>query len=220
MVYRIAKFFTPFFQTLFVKKGTGLENIPKKGPFILAANHQCHLDGIILGMYVVQRTNQKIHFLAKKEFTGYFGKKIEQLVYANWAAVLFVEKEGTKGKGQKAIAIASKVLDKGEIIGIFPEGTRTYDGSLLEGRTGIVRIIFGAKKEIPIVPVGIRDAWKMLPRNKIIPRLWKARMSIKIGKPFYITKLKKKKVTKKLLRTATTLIMKKIAKEVNISYGY
>lgn len=220
MVYPIAKLFIPILQAVFVKKITGLENIPRKGPFILAANHQSHLDGIILGMYVVQRTDQKVHFLAKKEFTGYFGKTIEKWVYTKWVEVLYVEKEGTKGKGQKAIAKATTILNKGAIMGIFPEGSRTYDGSLLEGRTGIVRIILGAKKEIPVIPVGIRDTYKMLPRNKIIPRLWKARMSIKIGKPFYITKFKKKKVTKKLLRTATTLIMKKIAKEVNLSYEY
>lgn len=220
MIYPVAKFFIPFLQKLFVKKVTGFENIPKKGPFILAANHQCHLDGIILGIYVVQRTNQKIHFLAKKEFTSYFGKSIEKQVYTNWAEVLYVEKEGAKGKGKKAIAKASNLLNRGGIIGIFPEGTRTYNGSLLEGRTGIVRIIFGAKKEVPIVPVGIYDAWKMLPRNNAIPRLWRARISIKIGKPFYITKYKKKKMTGKILRIATTGIMKKIAKEANLSYEY
>ncbi len=220
MVYHIAKLFSSFLQFLFVKKITGLENIPKKGPFILAANHQCHLDGLILGMYVVQRTNKKIHFLAKKEFTGYFGKTIEKLVYTSLAEVLYVEKEGTKGKGKKAITQAAHLLDTCAIIGIFPEGTRTYDGSLLEGRTGIVRITFDAKKEIPIIPVGIRNAYRLLPRNKVIPRIWKTRMIIKIGKPFYITKYKKKKATKKILRRATTVIMKKIAKEANIPYEY
>ena len=92
MPYPIAKFFFPVLHILFVKEVRGLENIPKKGPFILAANHQSHLDGLLLASFIIQQTNQYIHFLAKREFTGYFGKTIEHIMYKQWGRCLFVEK--------------------------------------------------------------------------------------------------------------------------------
>ncbi|MBI5002765.1 1-acyl-sn-glycerol-3-phosphate acyltransferase [Candidatus Woesearchaeota archaeon] len=227
MVYPLAKLFFPLLRSLFVRNCTGLEHIPKKGPFIIASNHQSHIDGLLIGSSVVEKTNKKIHFLAKKEFTSYFGSAVERIIYEKWASVLFVEEEGTKKRGQHALQQASALLDAGELVGIFPEGKRTYDGSLLEGRTGIVRIVLGAKKAktIPIIPVGIQNADLMLPRNMMIPRIWKARAVLSFGKPFYLTAyqkkfMTKKTATKKMLRAATTLVMKKIAQLARRSYSY
>jgi 1-acyl-sn-glycerol-3-phosphate acyltransferase len=208
MAYLIAKRFFLFLRILFVKKCTGLENIPKEGPFILVANHQTHLDGIVLGSYVIEKTNQKIHFFAKREFTEYFGKVFEKIVYQQWAGCLFVEKEGTKNKGEKAIQGAVRLLNKGGIVGIFPEGTRSYTGALLEGKTGIIRILYRTKRKIPIIPASIKNSTVMLPRKKIIPRIWKARMNITFGKPFYVTI--SQKMTKEVLRNKTAFVMNKI----------
>lgn len=221
MAYPFMKLFFPLLRLFFVRSCTGIENIPKKGPFIIASNHQSHIDGLLIGSYVVQKTNQKIHFLAKKEFTSYFGKTVEKILYKRWASVLFVEKEGTKKRGKHVLLEASSLLDAGALVGIFPEGKRTYDGSLLEGRTGIVRIIFFAKiKKIPIIPVGIKNADILLPRNMVVPRVWQARATISFGKPFYLTSYKNKPMTKKLLRSATTLVMKKIGKQAHREYPY
>ncbi|MBI5072798.1 1-acyl-sn-glycerol-3-phosphate acyltransferase [Candidatus Woesearchaeota archaeon] len=215
MVYTIIKLFFPIIEKLFIKKISGAENIPSYGPFILAANHQSHLDGFLIAGYVVKKTDQPVHFLAKREFTSYFGSGIENLVYKKWAHCILVEKEGTKAKGKLAIAEAAATLEDDGIVGIFPEGTRTYDGSLQEGRTGVVRIVLEAqkhlKRNIQIIPVGIQGANIMLPREKIIPRAWKSQVTIKVGKPFYMKTTQKKKMTKALLRKQTTVIMKKIA---------
>ena len=219
MVYPISKLFFRIIRFLLIKNVEGLENIPEDGPFIVAANHQSHLDGFLIAAYVIQIRDQKIHFFAKQEFTSYFGAFIENLLYKKWADCIFVEKEGTKQRGLKAIKQASILLGKGELVGIFPEGTRTKTGSLQEGRTGIVRVLFNTKKDIPIVPVGINDAHQMLPREKMIPRIWRARASIKFGKPFSLKNLKKQKVTKRMLRKTTTFIMKKIAKEAGKKYA-
>ncbi len=219
MVYYFTKSFFPLLRPLFVRSCTGVEHIPKKGPFIIASNHQSHIDGLLIGSYVVQKTNTKIHFLAKKEFTSYFGRTAEKYLYEKWASVLFVEQEGTKKRGQRALQQASALLDTGEIVGVFPEGKRTYDGSLLEGRTGVIRIVLGTKKRIPIIPVGIKNADIMLPRNIMVPRIWKARAVISFGKPFYLTSYKNKPVTKKLLRDATTFVMKKIATQARRPYA-
>lgn len=219
MVYPFSKLFFFIIQKLFVKEVRGLQNIPKKGPFIIAANHQSHLDGFLLTTYVVQKTNQKIHFLAKQEFTSYFGTFIENIVYKRWAGVLFVGRARTKNKGAVAIEQAATHLEANKIVGIFPEGKRTYDGSLLEGRTGIARILLATGKNVPIIPVGIRNANIMLPRNKMMPRLWKARASITFGKAFYLPSFKKRAITKKLLRNATTMVMKKIAQEAGLRYA-
>ncbi len=211
MVYPLAKRLFPLFRILFVKKFKGLENVPKKGPFILTANHQTHLDGLILGSYVIEKTNQKIHFFAKREFTAYFGTLFEKIVYQTWAGCLFVEKEGTKHKGKKAIEQAANILNKRGIVGIFPEGTRTYDGSMLKGKTGIIRILYKTNKKIPIIPVAIRNGNIILPRKKIIPRIWKARIDINFGKPFYVPT--SQKITERVLRNKTDYVMKKIAHE-------
>lgn len=215
MVYTIIKFFFPLIEKLFIKKIKGEENIPSYGPYIIVANHQSHLDGFLLGGYVVKKTDQPIHFLAKQEFTSYFGSWIENLIYKKWAHCILVEKEGTKGKGKLAIAEAAAALEDDGIVGIFPEGKRTYDGSLLEGRTGVVRILLEAqqqvKRSIPLIPIGIQGANILLPREKIIPRIWKSQVTITVGKPFYIKASQKKKLTKALLRKQTTMIMKKLA---------
>lgn len=208
MVYPIAKLLFPFLRILFVRKCTGMENIPKKGPFILAANHQTHLDGAVIGSYIIEKTNQKIHFFAKREFTAYFGMLFEKIVYKHWTGCLFVEKEGTKNKGKKAIEDAVLLLNKGEIIGIFPEGTRSYTGSLLEGKTGIIRILYKTKRKIPVIPAAIQNGTVMLPRKKIIPRIWKARMDIRFGKPFYVCL--SQKITERVLHNKTDYVMKKI----------
>ncbi len=222
MVYPFTKLFFPLLRPIFVRSCTGLEHIPKKGPFIIASNHQSHIDGLLIGSYVVQKTNKKIHFLAKKEFTSYFGRTVEKIIYEKWASVLFVEEEGTKKRGRLALQQASALLDAGELIGIFPEGKRTYDGSLLEGRTGIVRIVLGTTKisKIPIIPVGIQNADLLLPRNIMVPRIWKARAVLSFGKPFYLTAYRKKHMTKKMLRDATALVMKKIAQQARRPYSY
>jgi 1-acyl-sn-glycerol-3-phosphate acyltransferase len=222
MVYPFTKLFFPLFHPLFVKKVTGLENIPKKGPFIIAANHQSHIDGFLIGSYVIQKTNKKIHFLAKKEFTSYFGQLFENIVYKKWVSVLFVEKEGTRHRGKIALLQASGLLDFGEIVGVFPEGSRTYDGSLQEGRTGVVRIVLGTKKykRIPIIPIGIRNAHVMLPRGCMVPRFWKTRVSLSFGKPFYVDTYRKKKMTKKMLRDATTVVMNKISHCAGLPYDH
>ena len=229
MAYPLMKQFSKILQKLFIKKIEGIENIPSYGPFIVVANHQSHLDGFLLAGYVVQKTDQPIHFLAKREFTSYFGSWIENLVYKQWANCILIEKEGTPNKGKDAIAQAARTLEEDGIVGIFPEGTRTYDGSLQQGRTGVVRILLEVQKEIkkniPLIPVGIHGANIMLPRKAIIPRIWKSEISFKVGKPFYIktininkkkTKSKKKinsgySITKAMLRKQTTMIMKKIA---------
>lgn len=222
MVYPFTKLFFPLLRSLFIKNVTGLENIPKKGPFIIVANHQSHLDGLFIASYVIQKTDQKPHFLAKKEFTSYFGRFFEYIVYQQWASVLFVEKEGMRHRGKIALLQASGILDMREIVALFPEGTRTYDGSLQEGRTGIVRIVLGTKKykRIPIIPVGIKNAHLLLPRNCLIPRIWNARISLSFGKPFYIDSYRKKKVTKKMLRDATTVVMKKISQSAGVPYDH
>lgn len=207
------KFFIPILQKILIKRISGVEHIPNYGPFIVVSNHQSHLDGFLLASYVIQKTNQPIHFLAKEEFTSYFGRWIEEIIYKRWGNCILVEKEGTKGKGKFAIAQAAVILEDEGIVGIFPEGTRTYDGSILEGRTGVVRIILEAqkhtKRKIPLIPIGVVGANILLPRKKIIPRVWKKRASIKVGKAFYINITKND--VKGQLRRETTLIMKKIA---------
>ena len=94
-------------------------------------------------------------------------------------------------------------------MGIFPEGKRSLDGKIQKGKTGVVRIALGGR--VPIIPMGITGAFEIMPIGKGIPKLKKS-VKLKIGKPIYLDKYYKRKITKKLLRNITDEVMKEIAK--------
>ena len=107
-------------------------------------------------------------------------------------------------------------LKKNEITMIFPEGTRSYDGKLKKAYTGVAKITL--KSKAPVLPVGIIDSYKVLPRGKILPRF--KRCEVKIGKLMNFEKYYKKKINEKILENITRDIMKQIAKLINQKYNY
>jgi len=204
MVFPILKITLFPVTRLFIRKYSGLENLPSP-PFILAANHGSYLDPFLMSAVVVPKIDKKIHYLAMKgRFWNFFGDHISR----EWAACVPVD-EGKK----KALDDLTKCLKKGNIVGIFPGGARTLDGHLTRGKTGAVRLALNAN--VPIVPVGILGAYKIAPRDKLIPRL--KRCELKFGKPIYYKK--PKKITHALLRTHTTHLMKTIAKMIGKKYN-
>lgn len=209
MVYLIAKRIIPPIMKLWLKKVSGLENVPKNGAFIMAANHASYMDHFVIMSTLVPYLDKKIYHLSKKE---YFESLFKRLWHEHWGSVPIDRQSG----GKEALMWAIMALKRGKIIAIHPEGTRSPTGKLMKGKTGVARLALKAK--VPVIPVGLIGTFEILPKGKYIPKLKKA--TLNIGKPIYFDEYYKKTVTKKLLRKITTKIMKDIAKLSKQKYNF
>ena len=165
----------PVLRMLFRPRVEGLENIPEQGPAIIASNHLSFSDSIFLPLMVPRR----ITFLAKKEyFTGTGLKGL--LSRAFFAGVGQVPLDRTSGSAARAgLETGKRLLAEGKLLGIYPEGTRSPDGRLYRGKTGVARTALEAG--VMVVPVAMVDTNRIQPPGRIIPHL--GRIGIRIGKP-------------------------------------
>jgi 1-acyl-sn-glycerol-3-phosphate acyltransferase len=158
----------------------GLSNVPRTGGAILAANHLSVADQLFLGSVV----DRQVHYWAKEEYfhlPGLKGKAMAGLMHG--LGTIPVHREGGRA-ALNALDDAVPVLKSGELVGIFPEGTRSPDGRLYRGRTGVARLAMQAG--VPVVPVGILGTEEIQPKGESIPRLSKLGRSgvvIKFGAP-------------------------------------
>lgn len=146
MIYRIMHFlFSLYFSFFYRWKFYGRENLPAKGPYIICANHTSWFDPPLVGCMVPSRN--KVRFMAKEELfrTFLFGNIIRRMG-------AFPVKRNTADK--RAIKQALMLLEKGEILGLFPEGTRSRTGELGEPHLGAALIALKSKK--PVLPVAIK----------------------------------------------------------------
>ena len=208
MVYLILKLTIIPVVKLYVKEVNGIENLPKKGACIVAANHASYMDHMIIGAYIISHLDRKFHFLAKKEHFDNFFKK----AWHDYIGAIPLDREA----GEEALKWAIKALKQGKIIAIHPEGTRSLTGKLQKARTGIARLAMLSKA--PVIPIGLVGTFEMLPKGRYIPRFKRAVMNI--GKPIYFKEYYNKKINKRILRKATTRIMKNIANLCRQKYNF
>jgi len=215
MVYPIAKLTIASFIKLFIKEINGRDNVIRNSPFIVACNHASFFDDLAVPSVIIPMLNKKIHFYVHmRYFNNYFLRK-----FLEWGGSISVDP--TKGKRYKeinknAFQTASKHLKKNEIVGIFPEGTRSINGKLQQPKTGIARLAIAAK--VPVLPMGIIGSHKILPKGKFLLRL--RRCKINIGEPIYFKEYYNKKMNKKILEKITNDIMKEIARLIGQKYKY
>jgi len=155
----------------------GLENIPTAGGAIFAGNHLSVADELFLGAVVPRH----IAFWAKAEYFRGGGLRgtITKMVLEGLGAIS-VE----RGGGRAALTAfdgAIPVLKGGDMVAVYPEGTRSPDGRLYRGRTGVARLAVAAA--VPIIPVGMLGTEKVQPIGQRLPRLGKGRVTIKFGPP-------------------------------------
>jgi 1-acyl-sn-glycerol-3-phosphate acyltransferase len=150
---------------------SGLDRLPESGPAILCPNHVSFLDSAFL-MLVVQRN---ISFVGKAEYMDSWKTKI----LFPMMGMIPIDRSGGE-KSQAALDAAEGVLTRGELFGMFPEGTRSRDGCLYKGRTGAARL--ATKIGCPIFPVGIVGTDEIQPPDAKVPKLFRS-CSITIGRP-------------------------------------
>ena len=150
MVYLISRFILrPLFLLLFRPHVRGRENVPATGPFIIASNHLSFIDSMAIPLMSPRR----VGYLAKAEY--FTGTGIRGWLTKTWFTALGalpVERQ-THRAAQEALDTAMTVLKAGGGFGIYPEGTRSRDGRLARGKTGVAWLALTA--DCPVVPVGI-----------------------------------------------------------------
>jgi 1-acyl-sn-glycerol-3-phosphate acyltransferase len=149
----------------------GKEHLPRSGPVILAANHRSFLDSIFIPLLVPRR----VTFVAKAE---YFDDKRVAWFFRGVGQIP-IRREGGSAS-ERALQSAMEVLEAGGVFGIYPEGTRTRDGKLHRGHTGVARLAL--RSGAPIIPVGIIGSDEVQPIDSKLPRLFKT-VRIRFGEP-------------------------------------
>lgn len=172
-------FLTPFLMVLFRPKVKGLRNVPVNGPLIVASNHLSFSDSIFMPLVVPR----KVTFLAKSEYFTSPGPKglLKKLTFIALGQVP-VDRSGGR-RSEAALITGLKLLAEGKCLGIYPEGTRSPDGRLYKGRTGIARLAIESGAQI--VPVAMFNTEKIQPTGTVVPKVMRVEMVF--GEPMTFT---------------------------------
>jgi len=185
---------------LFRPKVTGLRHVPNTGPVIIASNHLSFSDSIFMPLVVPR----KVTFLAKSEYFTSPGIKgfIKKLTFIALGQVP-IDRSGGK-RSEAALLTGLRVLKEGSCIGIYPEGTRSPDGRLYKGRTGIARMAI--ESGAAVVPVAMFNTAEIQPTGQVVPKV--RRVEMIFAEPMYFTG---DSTDPAVLREATNKIMDVIA---------
>jgi 1-acyl-sn-glycerol-3-phosphate acyltransferase len=190
----------PILKLLFRPYVIGLENVPESGGAIFASNHLSFSDSIFLPLTVPRR----ITFLAKMDyFTGRGLKGRLTAAFVRGVGQLPVDRSGGSAS-EAALKTGLKVLGRGDCLGIYPEGTRSPDGRLYRGKTGVARMALEAA--VPVLPVAMIDTEKIQPPGRTLPHLG-FRVGIRIGPQLDFSRYEGLEGDRFVLRSITDEIM-------------
>ena len=173
----LKSFLLPVLTLLFRPKVRGLRNVPSSGPVIIASNHLSFSDSIFMPLVVPR----KVTFLAKSEYFTSPGLKglAKKLTFIALGQVAVDRAGGSRSEA--ALLTGLSVLAEGGCLGIYPEGTRSPDGRLYRGRTGVARLAM--ESGAPIVPVAMFNTADIQPTGKVIPKIMRVKMVF--GEPMF-----------------------------------
>jgi len=188
----------PLLRLIYRPRARGLQNIPRTGGFIVAANHISFVDSLFMPLVCPR----PVVFLGKADYfeswrTRWFFKA---------ANVIPVQREGGSA-GEAAILAGIQALKEGRAVGIYPEGTRSPDGRLYRGKTGVARMALEAG--VPVIPISIRGTEDVMPLDSKVPRL-SGRVVVEFGKPLVFDRYHDRPKDRFVLRSVTDEIMYEI----------
>src|SRR5450755_1702973 len=190
----------PFLRLIFRPWAEGAENVPRAGPVILASNHLSFSDHFFAPLPIPR----KVVFLAKSEyFTGRGLKGLASKAFFRGVGQIPVDRSGGAAS-ERALRTGLRVLAQGEILGIYPEGTRTPDGRLYRGKTGVARLAL--ESGAPVIPSAMVGTFELMPSGKFVPRL-RYRPGVRFGKPLDFSRYAGLESDRLVLRAVTDEIM-------------
>jgi 1-acyl-sn-glycerol-3-phosphate acyltransferase len=192
----------PLLLLLFRPRVDGLANVPGSGPVILACNHLSFSDSIFTPLIVRRR----VTFVAKAEyFTGKGIKGWLMRQFFSGTGTIPVDRSGGKA-AQAALDTLLRVLRQGDVAGIYPEGTRSPDGRLYRGKTGVARLAL--ESGALVVPVAHLNSDEIQPTGKLIPKIKRVRM--RFGAPLDFSRYADRRGDRFVERAVTDEIMYEI----------
>jgi 1-acyl-sn-glycerol-3-phosphate acyltransferase len=195
----------PFLRIVFRPWADGINNVPREGPAIIASNHLSFSDHFFAPLPLPR----KVVFLAKAEyFTGRGLKGLVSKAFFSGVGQIPVDRSGGEAS-ERALRTGLRVLAAGNLLGIYPEGTRTPDGRLYRGKTGVARLALEAKA--PVIPCAMIGGFEFQPPGKIRPRL-RIRPGVRFGTPLDFSRYYGLEQDRIVLRAMTDEIMYAIMK--------
>jgi 1-acyl-sn-glycerol-3-phosphate acyltransferase len=189
----------PLLRLLFRPRIEGLEHVPETGPAIIAGNHLSFSDHFLMPAVLKRR----ITFLAKAEyFTGPGLKGRLTAFFFRSAGQIPVDRSG-KEAGRAAIREGLRVLDRGELLGIYPGGTRSHDGRLYKGKVGVA--VMALTAGVPVVPCAMIGTFEAQPPGQVVPSI--RPVTIRFGEPLDFSRYAGMENERAVLRAVTDEIM-------------
>ncbi|MER5612597.1 MULTISPECIES: lysophospholipid acyltransferase family protein [unclassified Streptomyces] len=201
MFYQVLKYVIigPLLRLFFRPRIEGLEHIPEEGAAIVAGNHLSFSDHFLMPAILKRR----ITFLAKAEyFTGPGVKGRLTAAFFRGIGQIPVDRSG-KEAGQAAIREGLGVLSRGELLGIYPEGTRSHDGRLYKGKVGVA--VMAITAQVPVVPCAMVGTFEIQPPGQTVPRI--KQVTIRFGEPLDFSRYAGMENQKAAVRAVTDEIM-------------
>ena len=192
----------PLLRLIFRPHTEGAENVPDEGPAILASNHLSYADWLFMPLTLSRR----VTFVAKAEYfttpgiKGWFQKQ-----FFSGAGQVPIDRSGASA-AEGALSSARKILGRGEMFGIYPEGTRSHDGRLYRGKTGVARLALETKT--PVIPVAVVGTDVVAPPGKKFGTF--PRPVVRFGRPLDFSRYEGMEGDRYILRSITDEIMYEI----------
>jgi len=196
---------TPFYRALrllsvlprryFRLRVEGDGNVPAAGPCLLAANHASYVDPVVLAM----ASPRPVRFIVDQQ---QYRRPLVHWIAARTGAIPV----GNSSRDVGAVRRALRALRRGDVLGIFPEGGRSGDGTLKPGKPGAA--LLALRGDVPLVPVGIVGAYRAYPRHRLVPR--PAPITVRFGTPLRFPPSWLHHAAKDHLEEATSLVMEAI----------
>ncbi|MGH9125971.1 MAG: lysophospholipid acyltransferase family protein [Acidimicrobiales bacterium] len=196
MTYWLLKIvLTPILRFFYRIRVEGAEGVPQAGPVILAGNHVSFSDSIFLPLVLRRR----VTFVAKAEYfenkkTAWFFRAVGQIPI----------KRGGGSSSLRALESAKEVLDRGQLFGIYPEGTRSPDGRLYKGHTGVARLALQCR--VPVMAVAMIGTREAQPIGQVKPRLFMP-ITVRFSEPLYFNRFYEHEGEPLALRQITDEVM-------------